>query len=251
MGLHGSRLHALVYIDLKTRRNDVVGTVGAVLHLIVVELGMRHNLDDGQRLGVVVAQNGNRNLRACNIFLDHDLLAARKGDLQGMGELGGIVYDAHAHARPVAARLHDALVADSLRDLLHRHGRRTCKRHRPCHGESCEGIHGLRTRFIHRRGTGGHTRARIRDLEHLKGSLDGSILAALAMQGNEGCTVVAIHQTTQGLAAIARVDELDLHAGGAQGLVGVFAAGKAHLALVTHTAVEYCHFLVLKKRHVF
>ena len=90
---------------------------------------MRHNLDDRQRLGVVVAQNGNRDLRTGNILLDHNLLAARKGDLQGMGELGGIVHDAHAHARPIAARLHDALVADGLPDLLHRHGRGVRKRH--------------------------------------------------------------------------------------------------------------------------
>ena len=212
---------------------------------------MRHNLDDGQRLGVAISQNGNRDLRSRDILLNHNLLTAREGDLQGMGKLGGSVHDAHAHARPVAARLHDALVADSLRDLLHRHGRGTCKRHRPCHGKSCEGIHGLRTRFIHRRGTGGHTRARIRDLEHLKGSLDGSILAALAVQRDECCRVVAIRQATQCLASVTRVNELDVHAGGAQGLVGVLAACKAHLALVTHTAVEYCHFLVLKKRHVF
>ena len=212
---------------------------------------MRHNLDDGQRLGVVVAQDGNRYLRAGDILLYHDLLAARKGDLQGMGELGGIVHDAHAHARPVSTRLHDALVADGLPDLLHRHGCGTHKRHRPCHGKPCEGIHGLRTRFIHRCGTGGHTRARIRDLEHLKGSLDGSILAALAVQRDECRRIVAVRQATQRLAPVTRVNELDVHAGGAQGIVGVLAARKAHLALIAHTAVKYCHFLVLKKRHAF
>ena len=168
-----------------------------------------------------------------------------------MGELSGIVHDAHAHARPIAARLHDALVADGPPDFLHRHGRGARKRHRPCHGKSCKGIHGLRTRFVHRRGTGSHTRARIRDLEHLKDSLDGSILAALAVQRDECRRVVAIRQATQRLASVTRVDEFDVHAGGAQGIVGILTARKAHLALVAYAAVEYRHFLVLKKRHAF
>ena len=74
---------------------DVVGPIGHVFDLVGVERVVRHDLYHRKDLGVVVAQNGNRDLDPVHERFDKDVLASPHDLLNRLGKLRGLPNDAH------------------------------------------------------------------------------------------------------------------------------------------------------------
>ena len=118
VGAHGELLGAGVDARLKARGDDVVERGGLVLDLEVIELGARHDLHDGEGVGILVAHHGHGYLGSLDALLNEDAPAggARRGD--GAVERGAVRHAGDAEARAVCRRLHEERKAEVLDDLI-------------------------------------------------------------------------------------------------------------------------------------
>ena len=251
---HGKRLRLGVDPRLETSRNHVVHRRRLVLHLEVVELGTRHDFDDGERVGVIVADDRHCDLRALDALLDEDSPALRARRRERIGELLPLVDLSHAEARAVARGLHEhgeAEIGNELVDLLVRE--RHSRRHVDASGtrHPCRTVDGLGDVLLGPKRGREHARERIGHMKNLEKALDAAVLSPTPVHGDKSHIITAGDKGADE-AIGSDVEQFDGRKAGLKERV-VTGVGRHHgdVALIRPTAPQHDHpeLLNLISRH--
>ena len=197
MGALGEALRASVHARLKARGNDVVHRGGLVLHLEVVELGTRHNLYDRERVGILVAEHRDGDLRSGHAALNEHTPTRGPRVRDGRVDLGPLRDPRDTKARAVRSGLHKHRKADALHEAIELvvaqlHAARKVNAFR--NGNSG----GLEDRLGHLLlgggGRGSDAGEGVGDVQYLEESLDAAVLSVHAVKSHEGHVVASAHE---------------------------------------------------------
>ncbi len=215
--------------------NHVVKLGGLVLDARVVEVGPRHDLHDGQRVGLLIADNGHRYLGALDAFLDKHALAARACQLDRPFELRGLGYSRDAIGAAVAGGLdkerQPELAHDDV-DLFRRE-------QRPGRDVAAAGATdaGVRVEDLRHLLLGGNRRGenageRIGDAKHLEQPLNAAVLPVPAVERRERDVIAAAPNPIHEVAArdVEQVHAREPRLG--KRLGACLARDEAHLGLI-------------------
>ena len=115
----GEVLSLRVYARRQAGRDDMMHGRRLVLDLEVIELGPRHNLDDGERARLFVSYDRNGDLRPFNALLDEHAPAAARRPRDGVVDARALRHARDAERGAVRRGLHEERQAELANERVH------------------------------------------------------------------------------------------------------------------------------------
>ena len=212
VGHHGKFLYPRIDLLVQTRRYYMVQRRGLVLHLKVVELRARHNLNHRQRLRIAIAQHRHGNLHTRDAALNERRIALLGGRLDGSCQLICRGHARYAVARAICRRLHKQRQAQLLNQLVDQ----SLINYRFSRNVDAFRRGNARTRIdelghilgrAHRRSK--HVTERIGHMQYLEQALHAAILAIMSMHCHKGHVVGPVKQVLD-KGRISHIQEVDM-----------------------------------------
>ena len=215
-------------------------STGSVFGLVIVEVVLRDDLDDRQRLKLFAADDRYRQFLALDVALHQHLVVDLEHLVESLLDLIFPFDDAHTQRASFGRRFHNAMGAKIGHQSLRIVRLASMQRHRRRCGDTLHLVKLLGFRLVHRQRARPHARPRVRQTNRFQKPLHGAIFSVFAVQAEKNNIKRAVDQSLE-IVLACRIENRDVVSGFLKSLPRAFPRRERHFALPALPSCEQRH----------